>query len=118
MLVLTRKPKQQIFIGDNIVINIAEVQGDNVRYNDVYVNRVRLQPGIEWRLNRRQTLDFYLLGDYTYDKSYDAKKNGNLKVVEDASGVPVYDAYGDPVYAIFYEKAWHFSLGVSYSYAF
>lgn len=31
MLVLTRKPKQQIYIGDNIVINIAEVQGDNVR---------------------------------------------------------------------------------------
>ena len=31
MLVLTRKPKQQIMIGDNIVINVVEVQGDNVR---------------------------------------------------------------------------------------
>lgn len=31
MLVLTRKPKQQIMIGENIVINIVEVQGDNVR---------------------------------------------------------------------------------------
>lgn len=31
MLVLTRKPKQQIHIGDHIIINIAEVQGDNVR---------------------------------------------------------------------------------------
>ena len=31
MLVLTRKPHQQIMIGDNIVINIVEVQGDNVR---------------------------------------------------------------------------------------
>lgn len=31
MLVLTRKPNQQIYIGDNIVINIAGVQGDNVR---------------------------------------------------------------------------------------
>nr|WP_325189851.1 carbon storage regulator CsrA [uncultured Selenomonas sp.] len=31
MLVLTRKPRQQIMIGDNIVINIVEVQGDNVR---------------------------------------------------------------------------------------
>ena len=29
MLVLTRKPRQQIMIGDNIVVN--EVQGDNVR---------------------------------------------------------------------------------------
>ncbi len=31
MLVLTRRPKQQIMIGDDIVINIVEVYGDNVR---------------------------------------------------------------------------------------
>ena len=31
MLVLTRKPGQQIMIGDSIVINLVEVQGDNVR---------------------------------------------------------------------------------------
>lgn len=31
MLVLTRKPKQQIMLGDDIIINIVEVQGDNVR---------------------------------------------------------------------------------------
>ncbi len=31
MLVLTRKPRQQIMIGDNIVVNVVEVQGDNVR---------------------------------------------------------------------------------------
>ena len=31
MLVLTRRPKQQIMIGDDITINIVEVQGDNVR---------------------------------------------------------------------------------------
>ena len=31
MLVLTRRPKQQIMIGDEVVINIVEVQGDNVR---------------------------------------------------------------------------------------
>ena len=31
MLVLTRKPRQQIMIGDNVVINVVEVQGDNVR---------------------------------------------------------------------------------------
>ena len=31
MLVLTRKPRQQIMIGDDVVINIVEVQGDNVR---------------------------------------------------------------------------------------
>jgi carbon storage regulator len=31
MLVLTRKPKQQIMIGDDVVIHVVEVQGDNVR---------------------------------------------------------------------------------------
>ena len=31
MLVLTRKPRQQIMIGDSIVVNVVEVQGDNVR---------------------------------------------------------------------------------------
>ncbi len=31
MLVLTRKPRQQIMIGDNVIINVVEVQGDNVR---------------------------------------------------------------------------------------
>ena len=31
MLVLTRKPGQQIMIGDSIVLNLVEVQGDNVR---------------------------------------------------------------------------------------
>ena len=31
MLVLTRKPRQQIMIGDQIVINVVEVQGENVR---------------------------------------------------------------------------------------
>ena len=31
MLVLTRKPHQQIMIGDDVVINIVEVQGENVR---------------------------------------------------------------------------------------
>ena len=31
MLVLTRRPKQQIMIGDDIVINIVEVNGENVR---------------------------------------------------------------------------------------
>jgi carbon storage regulator len=31
MLVLTRKPGQQIMIGDSIIVNVVEVQGDNVR---------------------------------------------------------------------------------------
>ena len=31
MLVLTRRPHQQIMVGDDIVINIVDVNGENVR---------------------------------------------------------------------------------------
>lgn len=31
MLVLTRKPRQQIMIGDHITVHVVEVQGENVR---------------------------------------------------------------------------------------
>ena len=31
MLALTRKPGQQIMIGDDIIIHVVDVQGDNVR---------------------------------------------------------------------------------------
>lgn len=31
MLVLTRRPRQQIMLGEDIVINIVEVNGENVR---------------------------------------------------------------------------------------
>ena len=39
MLVLTRKPRQQIMIGDDIVINVVEVQGENVRNLPRYSGR-------------------------------------------------------------------------------
>lgn len=31
MLVLTRRSKQQIMLGDDIIINVVDIQGDNVR---------------------------------------------------------------------------------------
>lgn len=31
MLVLTRRPHQQLMIGDDVVLHIVEVNGDNVR---------------------------------------------------------------------------------------
>jgi carbon storage regulator len=31
MLVLTRKPKQSVYINDNVVITVLNIQGDRVR---------------------------------------------------------------------------------------
>ena len=98
--------------------NYSSVQGDNVEYNDIYISRLRFQPGLEWKLSRRNSLDFYLLVDRTFKKSYDAKKNGNLKPLLDSEGEPVLDLSGNQLYCIFFENAWHFSLGVSYIYEF
>ncbi len=58
MLVLTRKPNQRINIGDDIVITVLEVRGDQVRLGieaprDVAVQReeiyVQIQDGGEER---------------------------------------------------------------------
>lgn len=94
------------------------VPGDNISYNDVYINRVRLQPGIEWKLDSRNSFDFYILADYVYEKDIDASKSGNLKKYKDESGNVITDISGNPVYCIFYRPAWNFSLGVAYKYAF
>ena len=96
----------------------SSVPGDNISYNDVYVNRVRLQPGVEWRLDSRNSFDFYLLADYVYEKDIDADKSGNLKKYKDQDGNLVTDASGNPVYRIFYQPGWNFSLGVAYKYEF
>lgn len=50
-------------------------------HKDVYVNRYRGAAGLEWKLNRRNSLDFYLLYDNLYDKEIDAKKEGSKKGV-------------------------------------
>lgn len=45
-------------------------------YNAAYVNRVRGVIGTEWKIDRNNALDFYLLGEYTYDKCLDVDKDG------------------------------------------
>lgn len=92
--------------------------GDNVRYDDAYISRVRMQPGVEWRLSRRSSLDFYLLADYLFEKDYDTNKQGDLKFYRNGNGEYVYDGNGNQLYCIFYERSWHFSLGISYRFAF
>ena len=45
-------------------------------YNDAYVNRIRGTIGTQWSINKHHALDFYLLGEYCYDKSLDVDKDG------------------------------------------
>ena len=49
MLVLTRKPKQQMMIGDDVVIHVVEVQGDNVRIAIEAPRSIRIYRGEIYR---------------------------------------------------------------------
>lgn len=81
------------------------VPGDNIRYDDIYLNRVRTQPGMEWKLNRHNSLDFYLLADYLLQKSYDADSQGELN-------------QSNGLWGIHYGKEWDFTIGIGYKYSF
>lgn len=45
-------------------------------FNGGYVNRLRGSIGVDIRLDKRSTLNFYLLGDYCIDKEVDANTEG------------------------------------------
>jgi len=45
-------------------------------YSDAYVNRIRGSLGLEWKLSKQHALDFYVLGDYCYDKNIDTNAEG------------------------------------------
>lgn len=45
-------------------------------YKHAYINRVRVCLGTEWNITKQHSLDFYLLGDYCYDKNIDTNSSG------------------------------------------
>ena len=45
-------------------------------YTDAYLNRVRGCLGAEWKVSKRHALDFYVLGDYCYEKNVDTNSGG------------------------------------------
>ena len=56
MLVLTRKPRQQIMIGDNIVINVVEVKGENVRIAIDAPREIKIYRGEIYRAIQEENL--------------------------------------------------------------
>ncbi len=45
-------------------------------YTDAYLNRVRGCLGAEWKISKQHALDFYVLGDYCYEKNVDTNSGG------------------------------------------
>ena len=49
MLVLTRKPRQQIMIDDDVVVHVVEMQGNNVRITIKAPREVKIYRGEIYR---------------------------------------------------------------------
>ena len=45
-------------------------------YGDAYINRIRGGLGLDWKLSKHSSLDFYIFEDYCYDKDLDVSKDG------------------------------------------
>ena len=78
MLVLTRKPGERLVIGDNIVITVVEIKGDNIRIGidaprEVKVYRGEIYDAIVAE-NREAALNADLAGLDSLGKA-DVKKN-------------------------------------------
>ena len=87
MLVLTRKSRQQIMIGDEIKINIVEVQGDSVRLAIDAPRNVRIYRGEiyhaiqEENQSAAQEFDMNMLQDLPQEKRIDREKSSVDKVI-------------------------------------
>lgn len=74
-------------------------------HKDVYVSRYRGAAGLEWQLDRRSFIDFYVIYDSLYDKEIDARKEGSKKGVQ--LKAPITGVWSDRV-----------SVGIGYKYSF
>lgn len=69
-------------------------------YTDAYLNRVRGALGAEWKINKKNALDFFVLADYCYDKDVDT------------------NAEGTKLKSLTYDQGFNVSLGVGYQFSF
>jgi len=70
------------------------------KYNDVYINRLRVIVGGAWKINKKNVLDIYAVMDGNYDLDIDLNKNGVSKK-SGAAYLTLQDSY-------------FFGLGLSY----
>lgn len=74
-------------------------------HKDVYMNRYRGAAGLEYKLNKRNSIDIYMLYDRLYDKEIDARKESSNKGV--ALKAPVTGVHSNRL-----------SAGISYKFSF
>ena len=80
-------------------------QAQFLGHADSYVNRMRGALGLEWRLDSRNSIDFYGFYDYLSDKEIDARKEGSAKGV----GLKM---------PVSWKKSTRLSVGIAYKFSF
>lgn len=69
-------------------------------YDAAYFNRCRGVLGAEWKLSRNHSFDFFLIGDYCYDKVIDTDKSGTT------------------LKSLGFDRGLQFSTGIGYTFSF
>jgi len=77
-------------------------------YSDVYINRLRLVAGTEYKINKKNVLDFYLVMDNHYNIDIDLNAEGKQKKVTSTSGATSYSDF------LFLSNASFVGLGINY----
>lgn len=85
---------------------ISSTNPATVSYDKVYMDRVRASVGVEWRLDKRNWLDFYLMGQHFTGMEIDTNAEGKLKKFNPATGTGGVQTRSD----------WVFSIGVAYTF--
>jgi hypothetical protein len=69
-------------------------------YDAAYFNRCRGVLGAEWKLSRNHSFDYFLIGDYCYDKVIDTDKSGTT------------------LKSLGFDRGLQFSTGIGYTFSF
>ena len=77
-------------------------------YDDIYLNRVRGSIGVDWKVDKRNAFDFFLLGDYCNDKEIDTNRYGSESWQEN----------GLVLKSLTYQTGTNLTFGVAYRFAF
>ena len=71
-------------------------------YNDAYINRIRGSLGVDWKFDKHNSLDFFFLTDYCYDKNIDVDTKDGVSTLS----------------SLTYDQRLKYSLGIGYKLSF
>ncbi|MBP5157112.1 MAG: DUF2490 domain-containing protein [Treponema sp.] len=69
-------------------------------YDGAYFNRCRGVLGTEWKLSKTHSFDFFIMGDYCYDKVVDTDRTGTA------------------IYSLGFDRGFRLSAGIGYTFSF